>query len=66
MAGTLTIILTPHRLAEATTSIMLPSKYDRFYRSLTMGFAWLKGSVLDNRVFLCTDYIVAGLVFISE
>lgn len=30
---------------------MLPSKYDRFYRSLKMGFAWMKGIVFDNRVF---------------
>ena len=65
MVCTLTILLTTHRLAEATTSIMLPSKYDRFYRSLKMGFAWMKGIVLDNRVFLCTDCIVADLVFIS-
>ncbi|KAL7308902.1 hypothetical protein PS15m_011041 [Mucor circinelloides] len=40
-------------LAEATTSsIMLPSKYDRFYRSLKMGFAWMKGIVCCIQAYI--------------
>ncbi|KAL7311099.1 hypothetical protein PS15m_012383 [Mucor circinelloides] len=45
-------------LAEATTSIMPPSKYDRFYRSLKMGFAWMKADNYRVWLLLFGPYIL--------
>ncbi|GAN10862.1 conserved hypothetical protein [Mucor ambiguus] len=44
--------------ADATTSIMLPSKYERFDRSLRLGFAWMKADGYRVWLLLFGPYIL--------